>query len=430
MKIFCAYIFGIAAMAILLPGCGNPTAEVEKEKDGQSTTETKIILEAIDFKKLEGNAEPIDGKMLHTEDGAHWVAYDLNVPEAGRYRVDLHAQVLSDKASAWIEDYYDNHDDRTYNITGSIDLGAKTERKAEFDIFTKVGSPLNKGIHPIKLHIDGSVDLEKIVFTLIRPHEETPEFLTQQMDGDEWTVVWADEFDTGDMPDTTKWTYDIGDWGWGNYELQFYTESRPKNARLENGHLIIEAHKNDDGHEWTSARLTTRGKVSFTYGRIEFRAKVPAEKGNWAAGWTLGDDYVDELSWPYCGEIDILESVGYQMDNETGNGIAHASAHCPAYYFKLGNQPTGTIEVENMNNEFHTYAVDWSPERIVASVDGVEYFTYDDTTNELTWPFSKPHNIILNLTMGGGWGGLEGMDETVTSQKMIVDYVRVYEKRK
>lgn len=422
----------ICAAAAWLTGCGTPPVaeKTESEEMPEVADAIEVVIHLMDYTQMEGNAKEVDGASLRTDLGTHWMAYDLEIPQAGRYQVDLYAQALSDDASAWIEDYHDNPDERTYNVTGEISLQGASQGNNEKGVFTKVGTPLNQGIHPIKLHVTGSVDLKKIVFTLIKPHVETPHILTQAMDGDEWTVVWADEFDEGTMPDTSKWTYDLGDWGWGNNELQFYTESNPRNARIEDGHLIIEAHKDDNGAAWTSARLTTRGKTAFTYGRIEFRAKVPAEKGNWAAGWTLGDSYVDELSWPYCGEIDILESVGYQMDNETGNGIAHASAHCRAYYFKLGNQPTGTIEVENMNNEFHTYAVDWSPERIVASVDGVEYFTYDDTSSEWTWPFDKPQNIILNLTMGGGWGGLEGMDETVTSQKMIVDYVRVYEKRK
>jgi beta-glucanase (GH16 family) len=181
------------------------------------------------------------------------------------------------------------------------------------------------------------------------------------------------------------------------------------------------------GEEWTSARITTRGKTSFLYGRIEFKAKVPAEKGNWAAGWTLGDTYVDELSWPYCGEIDILESVGYEMDDETGNGIAHASVHSKAYYFKIGNQKSFTTEVENMDDEFHIYAVEWTPNEILGFVDDVEYFKYVNPGTEDAWPFDQPQNIILNLAMGGGWGGAQGMDETVTSQKMIIDYVRVLE---
>jgi beta-glucanase (GH16 family) len=209
--------------------------------------------------------------------------------------------------------------------------------------------------------------------------------------------------------------------------LQYYTEGRQENARIENGNLIIEARKNDMQEKWTSARLTTRGKTTFVYGRIEISAKVPAERGNWAAGWTLGDNYVDELSWPYCGEIDIMESVGYEMNDTTGDGIAHASVHCGAYYFKLNNHHTGITEVQNMKDEFHLYAIEWTPEYIKAFVDGKEYFSYDDTTDELTWPFDKPQNIILNLAMGGGWGGAQGMDESVSSQQIIIDYVRVLE---
>lgn len=419
-----------ALAAIVFSACEQPVEVKQAPMPSPDlSVKTGVLVMAASYTEAEGTVEAINDSIVRTGAGKNWLAFDVEVPEAGRYQVDLYASAKSDSASAWMEDYYDNPDDRTYNITGRIDLRSSEDTSGS-SVFTKVGSPLNKGLHRMKLHVDGSVDIEKIEFTLLKAHRSSPEILTQATDGEEWTIVWADEFDGSGIPDTSKWTFDIGDWGWGNGELQYYTEARPKNARLENGHLIIEAHKDDMGAAWTSARLTTRGKVAFTYGRIEFRAMVPAEKGNWAAGWTLGDSYIDELSWPYCGEIDILESVGYQMDNETGNGIAHASAHCGAYYFKLGNQPTGTTPVENMNKEFHTYAIDWTPESIVASVDGVEYFTYDDTSNELTWPFDKPQNIILNLTMGGGWGGLEGMDESVSTQKMTIDYVRVYEKRK
>jgi beta-glucanase (GH16 family) len=143
----------------------------------------------------------------------------------------------------------------------------------------------------------------------------------------------------------------------------------------------------------------------------------------------LGNDYVDEKSWPYCGEIDIMESVGFEIDDETSNGKAHASIHCPAKYFKLNNQPTGIIDVENMENEFHNYTLEWSAEGMTAFVDDVPYFTYDDTTDEMTWPYDKAQNIIINLAMGGGWGGAQGMDESVTSQMLVIDYVRVYKRK-
>lgn len=387
--------------------------KVEAESYTKSSDEFKIIKADSTLSYMSSNA-------------AGWIALDVNIPVAGRYKSQIHFSTENEGGiNCWIEDYVDNKDGRTYNITSNISIHELSDK---FITKSKDGTPLNTGLHKMKVHFDQKVNIDWISFNLIREHEETPKTLTQKTDGENWEIVWTDEFEEPAL-DTTKWTYDIGDWGWGNGELQYYTEGRTENARIEDGNLIIEARKDDMGKIWTSARLTTRGKVSFVYGKIEFRAKVPPYKGNWAAGWTLGDEYIDELDWPYCGEIDILESVGYEMDDITGNGIAHASAHSGAYYFKLGNQPTGVIEVENMNNEFHTYTVEWMPNEIKSYVDGRHYLTYNDTSTDLSWPFSKPQNIILNLAMGGGWGGYYGIDESATSQKMIIDYVRVYELR-
>lgn len=355
-----------------------------------------------------------------------WLAYDLEVEHAGRYQIIVNAFNRTEEVkSMWIEDHYGNKDDRTYNITGKIAIPPSTQ---SFGNYSKDGSPLNSGKHKLKIHFDEGLKIDNIVFKLIKHHDITPLTLEQKTEGNEWVVAWSDEFD-GSSIDTLKWTYDIGDWGWGNNEHQYYTKNRSENARIEDGNLIIEARKNDMGKKWTSARLTTRGKVSFVHGKIEFRAIVPHEKGNWAAGWTLGDSYVDELSWPYCGEIDILESVGFEMDDSTGTGIAHASAHCGAYYFKIGNQPTGVLEVNNMNSDYHIYGVEWTSNYVKTYVDGKLYFTYDDNSTELSWPFNDPQNLILNLAMGGGWGGAQGTDESVTSTKMVVDYVRVYERK-
>lgn len=362
--------------------------------------------------------------ILRSKGAENSADYTIAIEDAGRYQFEIVAK--SQKGgSVWFEDYVGNPDDRTYNVTSEI----KIDPTDEFTTYSVNGSPLNRGEHPMRLHLKGDLKIKDFSFTKLKDHNPSTEIMEQDMSGDEYVLAWSDEFNEGTMPDTSKWTYDIGNWGWGNGELQYFTENRSENARIEDGNLIIEAHKDDMGYPWTSARLTTRGKVAFLYGKMEFRAKVPPNKGNWAAGWTLGNDYVDEKSWPYCGEIDILESVGYQMDNETGNGTAHASAHCGAYYFKLGNQPTGTIDVENMDEAYHVYAVEWTPEGMTATVDGEEYFTYSDTSSELSWPFDKPQNLILNLTMGGGWGGLEGMDTTVTSQIYTIDYVRVYGKK-
>ena len=247
------------------------------------------------------------------------------------------------------------------------------------------------------------------------------------MIGTDWNLVWSDEFDGSGLPDSTKWSYNIGNWGWGNNEPQYYTNAKQENARIEDGNLIIEAWKTGSINEWTSARLTTQGKETFLYGKIEFRAKVPVGRGTWAAGWLLGDDYRDELSWPYCGEIDVLECVGFEIDDSTGNGKNHATCHTRSYYFKQGNQIGADTNMQAMNTAFHTYAIEWYPDVIYGLVDGKRYYTYDKNKDELEWPFNKPQNIIVNLAIGGGWGGAKGIDSTWDKHQYILDYVRVYE---
>jgi len=389
----------------------------------------EILVEAEAF--FDSNSEfqmetANSGNQIMSTQVGGWLAFDVNIPVAGRYTSQVHLSSVSSQ-SCWIEDYFDNKDNRTYNITGTM-LCNRSSGDTDFFTLSKDGSPLNAGLHKMKLHVDsGEVKIDWLKFILLKEHQETPMVYTQNMKGSEWVVVWADEFNDTGLPDTSKWTYDIGNWGWGNFELQYYTEARAENTRIENGNLIIEARKNDMENPWTSTRITTRGKESFLYGKIAFRAKVPAEKGNWAAGWTLGDSYIDELSWPYCGELDILESVGYEINDTTGNGKNHASVHCGAYYFKKGNQRTGILDVDDMKDQFHTYSLEWFPDSIKAYVDDHQYFSYYDTSTDLSWPYNKPQNIILNLAMGGGWGGALGMNENITSQELIIDYVRVYE---
>jgi beta-glucanase (GH16 family) len=390
-----------------------------------------IIVQAEDYlDSKSGDAvkffEKDNGYVKTTRGG--WLEYKFNVTTAGRYSVILFARTTDSlKTTGWIEDYAHNKDGRTYNITGSMEI-PKASGSEKLKMVKRDGAPLDSGIHVIRFHYDsGAVMIDKICFDLIRPHKKSPVVLTQNTMGKNWKLVWSDEFNGEGLPDTVKWLFDVGNWGWGNNELQYYTVGRVENARQENGNLIIEARKNDDGHQWTSARLTTRSKESFLYGRIEFRGKVPSGRGTWSAGWLLGDDYTDELSWPYCGEVDVLENVGYEMNQETGNGKTHASVHCGAYYFKLGNQPTSIIDVKNMTDTFHLYTVDWLKDRITILIDGKKYFEYHDASDNLTWPFDKPQNLIINMAIGGGWGGAKGVDPDLTSAKFILDYVRVYE---
>ena len=345
--------------------------------------------------------------------------FDIEIPTTGLYKVILEG-TARDSCQVWLEDYRNNQDDRTYDITGKL---LPLEGSASVD-----GSPLAQGSHAMRINVMGSFSPSSLRFDLMQDHLVTESFMKQNMEGENWKLVWSDEFDSQGLPDSTKWSYNLGNWGWGNNEPQYYTMARLENARQEDGNLVIEARKNDMGQSWTSARLTTAGKVSFTYGKIEFRAKVPEGRGTWAAGWMLGDSYTDELSWPYCGEIDILECVGYEINDTSGAGLNHATCHTRSYYFKQGNQIGAEIAIDSMNTKFHTYAIEWDEKGIHGFLDGKKYYTYDKTADELEWPFNNPQNIILNLAVGGGWGGLKGIDPNYDSHQFIVDYVRVYER--
>ena len=389
----------------------------------------RIRMPADRYKEASGPVERIstdtEGRVIRPRDEKGWLAYEVEVAVAGRYRCDVRVSARTAKgATLWLEDHVDNTDGRPCELTSPL-VVSQSEKKSAFTTVTKVGSPLNAGTHRMKLHFSGSsIHLAWFRFTLIKRHQLTPTTMVQRTEGDEWQLVWSDEFDGTGLPDSTKWTADIGNWGWGNREPQYYTEGRTENARQENGHLVIEARKNDMGQAWTSARLTTRGKVSFIYGKIEIRAKVPVGNGCWAAGWFLGDAYRDELSWPYCGEIDILEAVGREIDDDTGDGINHATCHTRAYYFKQGNHITSTTRVPKMGTDFHIYAAEWAPDGMKIFLDGKHYYTYDKTANELEWPFNNPQVLILNLAIGGGMGG--AIDPKITSQKFIIDHVKVY----
>ena len=299
---------------------------------------------------------------------------------------------------------------------------------AAYPTFGRDGSPLDAGPHKMRFHFTAEeLCAGSIRFTLLRHHRDTPETLTQSTDGGSWQLVWSDEFDGTGVPDPRKWTHDLGNWGWGNHEPQYYTDSDADNARQEDGNLIIEARPNDNGQAWTSARLTTRGKVSFLRGRFEIRAIVPAADGTWAAGWMLGDDYRDEISWPYCGEVDVMEAVGHEIDDATGDGINHASCHTGAFYFKNGNHISNVLPVTDMSGTFHVYACEWDENEVRMYVDDVHYYTYDPKESEGAWPFDRPQNLILNLAMGGGMGGEIAPD--IGPQRVVVDYVRVLERR-
>lgn len=241
--------------------------------------------------------------------------------------------------------------------------------------------------------------------------------------------MWADEFDYSGLPDAAKWGYDVGGHGWGNRELQYYTERRTENARVENGRLIIEARRDGwDGHEYTSARLVTRGRGDWTYGRFEVAAKLPSGRGTWPAIWMLpSQKRYGEGGWPDNGEIDIMEHVGFDPD------VVHSSVHTRAYHHSIGTQKTAQVNVPTARAGFNVYAVEWMPEEVRGYVNEQHYFTFRNErldnpgADYRQWPFDGPFHLILNVAVGGGWGGAKGVDQSIWPQRLEVDYVRVYQ---
>lgn len=238
-----------------------------------------------------------------------------------------------------------------------------------------------------------------------------------------YELVWSDEFDGTEL-DTTKWRYEVNGNGGGNNEIQYYTN---QNATVSDGILKITA-KNEDynGWEYTSSRIITKGSGEWTYGRIEVRAIVPSGLGTWSAIWMM--PVVSRYGiWPNSGEIDIMEHVGYSEN------IIHSTIHNKLYNHPDGTQKGGsTSAFSDVTTAFHTYTLEWLPDRIIFSMDDVHIYTYDPnkfsscpTFN--VWPFNQDFFLILNVAVGGDWGGARGVDPNDFPTSMEVDYVRVYQ---
>ncbi|QIA09868.1 glycoside hydrolase family 16 protein [Draconibacterium halophilum] len=234
-------------------------------------------------------------------------------------------------------------------------------------------------------------------------------------------MVWSDEFD-GDAVNSDNWTFETGSGGWGNNELQNYTNAA--NAEINDGILTITAEKVNDNKvpgSYTSTRIITSGKQEFTYGRMEIRAKLPSGRGIWPAIWMLGAN-IGNVGWPACGEIDIMEYVGYQPNT------VHATVHTSA---GSGGDGSGSSKTLNTaEEEFHVYGVFWTEKEMVFYTDSPENVTHRYAPSNKTsdnWPFDKPQFFILNVAVGGNWGGAQGIDNSIFPQMMEVDYVRVYQ---
>ena len=246
----------------------------------------------------------------------------------------------------------------------------------------------------------------------------------------EYQLVWSEEFNESTL-NTAVWNVEVNGGGGGNKELQYYT-SRSENLRLADGNLIIEARKESyENREYTSGRINTKGKVAFKYGKIEARIQFPKGGGTWPAFWMMGNDY-NQVGWPRCGEIDIIEHVGNQPR------MASFAVHTPKKNGMSGNNWSSRSYLDGLEEEFHVYGIEWKEDdfngmdKIVFSIDGTAYATAQEEADHVDdnayWPFNKEHFIILNLAIGGSMGGT--VDDAIFANPILmkVDWIHVYQR--
>ena len=332
---------------------------------------------------------------------------ELNVGPGTLNGADVENYTYSDYSANWT--LIAPGGNETISLTGSAFIAYYTGGNHNYQIFDRSvpGELLLKTT-------DGNNEFD---WWFIITYQDQGEEEELSVDVEYSNLVWSDDFDTNGAPDPTKWDYDLGAGGWGNSELQYYT-NRSDNAIVEDGLLKIIAKAEDfSGSNYTSARLKTNGLYDFTYGRVDVRAKLPAGGGTWPAIWMLGSNYTTS-PWPACGEIDIMEHVG---NNE---GTIGSALHTPSSSGNTINQMD--FLVPDATSEFHVYSVNWSPDQISFLVDDEVFYIYNPTNkNTDNWPFDKDQFIILNIAMGGTLGGT--IDPSFTESTMEVDYVRVYQ---
>ena len=246
-----------------------------------------------------------------------------------------------------------------------------------------------------------------------------------------YQLVWSDEFDQPGLPDPAKWRYDTfrNAQGWFNREKQYYAAARERNARVAGGNLVIEAHAEQldraafpdwGGQDYTSARLISQGGGEWASGFFEIRAKLPCARGTWPAIWMLPAD--PDVVWPAGGEIDIMEHVGFEP------GKIHHSVHTTAFNFSRGTQKTTSHDVADACDAMHKYQLLWTADFLLFGVDDAPKFLFrKESDKSARWPFDKPMNLLLNIAVGGNWGGQKGIDDKALPARMEVDYVRVYQ---
>lgn len=247
---------------------------------------------------------------------------------------------------------------------------------------------------------------------------------TYDLDSLNYELVWSDEFDVDGKPDSQKWSYDVGGNGWGNQELQYYTEG--ENVEVKNGNLILEARKETRGlNDYTSTRLVSKNSGDWLYGKFEIYAKLPKTLGTWSAVWMLPT--VNQYGgWPRSGEIDIVEYVVQDLN------IVHGTVHTDQYNHMKNTQQGFSRSLDDVSDTFHLYTIEWLPDQIRYYLDNEFIYRfkpslYLDCPTSKQWPFDIPFHLIVNIAVGGSWGGARGVSEDGWPTTMEIDYIRVYQ---
>ncbi|MCY1721063.1 family 16 glycosylhydrolase [Prolixibacteraceae bacterium Z1-6] len=359
--------------------------------------------------------------------------YDMYYPQSGAYSASLTVIDFDGNRETVSKDVSITNDDlvvsftATVNVTNPNKVNLVNTSVGEFSSFKwiyrnkVIENETNaeayfpfSGTYEIELQVTKGTD----VFSQkqsVNISTDDPEYVNN------FTLSWADEFESTAV-NTSDWTFETGASGWGNNELQNYTNGA--NAEIKDGILILTAKKVNDNTSvgsYTSTRLITKGEQEFTYGKMEICAKLPAGRGIWPAIWMLGAD-IGSVSWPACGEIDIMEYVGYEPNT------VHATVHTTAGSGSNGDGNSKTLETAE--EEFHIYGLIWTEKELVFYTDSPENITHRYAPSNKTddnWPFNKPQFFILNIAVGGNWGGAQGIDNSIFPQSMEIDYVRVYQ---
>ena len=364
------------------------------------------------------------------------MSYVIYYPAAGNYSVSLRLQDYSGNTATSSKTVTISNDDLVVAFTADVDPGnpnnvlLKNTTQGQFDSFKwlyRTKEVEDEMEFTAYFPFIGNYEIELQVMKNNNTFSHTETVNITQDDPDylqHLVLVWSDEFD-GSAVNQDNWTFETGATGWGNNELQEYTNG--DNAEVTDGKLIITAEKVNENMEvgsYTSSRLVTKAKKEFQYGRMEIRAKLPSGRGIWPAIWMLGSNF-NSAGWPACGEIDIMEYVGYEPNT------VYSTVHTSSGYGVNGSGNSMTLET--CEEEFHNYGMIWTDKKLVFYVDDPDNIihTYSPATKTAeNWPFDQPGYFILNVAVGGNWGGAQGIDNTIFPQSMEIQYVRVYQEEK